>query len=185
MPWVSGLVRCGALAVALALVGCAEPVRERFTVQREGDLYFVREKQGWFSALFPCPPTFSRVHVGTRKVRMIHGACDADGQAYSLTFGRFLELAQGASSIDQIYEAAARELETWREGQRTSMSLVMLAGRPARYLSFAGIDGAAMNAHVWFLWAPEQQALYQVMVVGAAGRAQGERLARSLLVPSP
>lgn len=176
-----GALLCGATLLA----ACSDSLSDRFSVQQEGEGYFVREKRGWFSAIYPCKPSFSKVVFGASQVRMIHSACDSEGQAFSITFGRFMVPELAEPSAEQVYEAAVRGLESWRQAPRSQASLATVAGRPARYLTFSGIDGAAVNAHIWFLWAEEQRAIYQVMAVGTAGPTEGERLARSLVVPSP
>lgn len=162
-------------------------------MQREGERFFVRERRGWFSAMFPCQPAFSRVSFGTDKVRMLLATCKVDDAVFSITFGRF-KVPAGAvvPSVEQIYDLAIRGLDGWASrspaGAKQKLEETTLAGRSARYLSYRGADGGGNGntaTHLWLLWAEEQQAIYQIMVVGESGLAEGQRLARSMLVPSP
>lgn len=158
-------------------------------MQREGDRYFVRERRGWFSAMFPCKPEFSRVPFGTDKVRMILATCKLEEEVFSITFGRFkLPAGTVSPSVDQIYGLATRGMDGWASraaGGKLKLEETTIAGRSARYLSYQGVDAAGAAAHVWLLWAEEQQAIYQIMVVGKNGLADGQRMARTMLVPSP
>lgn len=177
-----------ALGATLAASGCSEPVSDRFSVQKDGERYFVREKRGWFSAMFPCQPKFSNIELGSDKIKMIVGNCQILDEAFSITFGRF-KLPPGMSaSGDQIYELAARSMDGWANRSasgRVKMDVVTLAGRTGRYFSHQIGGSGAATSHVWVLWAEEQQAIYQVMHVGNRGPTEGLRLARSMLVPSP
>lgn len=178
-----------ALTSLSALTACDAPAAERFSVQVDGDRFFVRERRGWFSVMLPCKPTFDQADFGSDKIRMQVASCTADGEAFSITFGRF-RLPKGASlSMDQIYERAARGVTAQGgrviAGGRLKMEEVNLAGRPARYLSYQNVDGNAASAHIWILWAEEQQAIYQIMQVGSRVPTEGLRIARSMLVPSP
>jgi hypothetical protein len=183
---VSRVLPLVALVLGVA-AGCSEPVSERFSVQKDGERYFVREKRGWFSALFPCEPKFSAVEFGSDKIKMVLANCQILDEVFSITFGRFKLPPGMAASGDQIYELAARGMDGWANrssSSRVKMDVVTLAGRSGRYFSYQGDTGAA-TAHVWVLWAEEQQAIYQVMLVGKRGPTDGLRLARSMLVPSP
>lgn len=176
------------LAALVLSASCSEPVSERFSVQKDGERYFVREKRGWFSAMFPCEPRFSNIEFGSDKIKMIVGNCRILDEAFSITFGRF-KLPQGlAASGDQIYELTTRTMDNWASRSATSrikMDVVTLAGRSGRYFSYQGSGSGSQTSHVWVLWAEEQQAIYQVMHVGTRGPTEGLRLARSMLVPSP
>lgn len=190
-PALPALPALTALLIGLSLAssaGCSESVDERFTVQEEGDRFFVREKRGWFSTMFPCRPRFSGVAVGTDKVRMVLATCQLGEEVFSITFGRF-KLPPGTVSptTDQIYELAGRGMDGWayrNETSRIQMDVVPLAGRSGRYFSFKNVPGGA-DAHVWVLWAEEQQAIYQLMLIGKRGPGEGQRMVRAMLVPSP
>lgn len=167
--------------LAGAAAGCAERLDERFAVQAEESRYFVRERGGAFSALLPCSPRFSRRKLERRSAPMIHASCEVDGQVVSLSY-RALEAAP--ASAEQLYDDVTQELEVWRDDARTTAAPAVVAGRPARYVAFDAIDGGRTDAAVWFVWVEEQRTLYQIMVVGTGGRRLGERVLRSLQVPS-
>lgn len=173
--------------LALAGAGCKE-APALFTVQEEGERFFVREAGGAFSALLPCRPEPSPVRARGSAAAPLQVACDREGQRLSITMLRHAALddpAFEAPPLAKIYEAAMRDLEGWRGAARGVSSVQKVAGRSAQYVAFSQLDGAATSAHVWLLWVEEQRTLYQVMVVGDAGPGAGEALARTLLVPSP
>lgn len=186
----TGMAAGTAAAMAAALLaGCEESAAERFAVQADGDRFFVRERRGWFSAMLPCKPELTKVEMGTDKIRMQVASCMVDGETYTITFGRFKIPAGAQLSMDQIYERAARGMDGVSArvvpGGRLKMEEVTVAGRPARYLSYQNIDGKSSSAHVWILWAEEQQSIYQIMQIGSRVPTEGLRIARSMLVPSP
>lgn len=177
----------GLVAIAVAGPGCRE-APARFTVQQEGEHYFVREAGGAFSVLLPCRPEPSAAPAPGGVLAPIQLACDRQGQRLSVTRLPHATLEDPSfepAPLAKIYETAMRQLEGWRGAARSDSSVRRVAGRPAQYVAFAQLDGAATAAHVWLVWVEEQRALYQVMVVGDGGPAPGEALARTLLVPSP
>lgn len=170
------------IAFALTATGCRE-TPARFTVQAEGERFFVRAVTGGFSVLLPCKPE-PAARGGSGQPLQI--ACDREGQRISLTvLPHAASPALDSPPLSKIYEAAMQELEAWRGASRSDSSVRKVAGRNAQYVVFSQIDGAAASAHVWLVWVEEQRALYQLMVVGDGGPALGEALARTLLVPSP
>jgi hypothetical protein len=193
-PLVAGLLALtpplwlSSLLALTSLAGCSESAEERFSVQAAGARFFVRERRGWFSTMFPCKPAFSSVPFGSDQIRMVLASCRADDEDFSITFGRF-KLPPGtvSPSMEQMYAMAGRGMDGWAsraEASRLKMEQVTVAGRPAIYLSFKGLPGGA-DAHVWVLWAQEQQAIYQIMSLGKRGPAEGQRMVRAMLVPSP
>jgi hypothetical protein len=171
----------------VSAVACSQSASDRFSVDVEGDRFFVREKKGWFSMLFPCRPSFSSVALGDDQLRLIHAACTVDSAAYSITFGRFKVPDGAAASLDQIYSLAERGMNQSSSlpvGAKMTIAEATIADRPARRLTYSGVPGG-LAVTSWILWAEEQQAIYQVMVIGNDDLARGERIIRSMLVPSP
>lgn len=172
------------VALALAAPGCRE-APARFTVQVEGERFFVREAKGAFSALLPCKP---EPRPPVRGGEPLQVACDREGQRLSITVlpqGALDDPTFEAPPLAKIYETAMRQLEAWRGAARSDSQVRTVAGRSAQYVVFSGLDGATTSAHVWLVWVEEQRTLYQLMVVGDGGPGPGEALARTLLVPSP
>jgi hypothetical protein len=178
-----------AVLAPLGLAGCSEtPVSERFTVQAEGDRYFVRERRGWFSAMLPCKPELSQASFGSDKIRMMVAGCNHEGDVFTITFGRFKVPAGAAPSVDQIYDQMVRGMEARVSGPAGSLvkiDQVSLAGRSARHITYENVAGSGATAHVWLLWAEEQQAIYNIMQLGSRSPLEGQRIVRSMLVPSP
>jgi hypothetical protein len=176
------------VALAAALVGCSEPVSERFTVQAEGERYFLRERRGWFSAMFPCKPEFAKAKLATDKIRMVVAACVVDGETFSITFGRFKVSAAESASLDRIYDQVINSMGNQVPGAaagRVKIESITVAGRPARYVSYQNVANTGASAHIWILWAEEQQAIYQILQIGDQSPAAGQRIIRSMQVPSP
>lgn len=178
-------VTCGVVG---GLGGCSEPVSERFTVQAEGERYFLRERRGWFSAMFPCKPEFAKAKLATDKIRMVVAACALDGETFSITFGRFKVSAAESASLERIYDQVVNSMGNQVPGAaagRVKIEATTVAGRPARFVSYQNVANTGASAHVWILWAEEQQAIYQILQIGDASPAAGQRIIRSLQVPSP
>lgn len=182
-----GCAHRGLLAVAVAVAGCRE-TPGRFTVQAEGERFFVREARGAFSLLWPCRPEVSEPPARAGELAPVQLACDRAGQRLSLTVLPHAVVGDPsfeAPPLAKLYETAMQQLEGWRGAARSASAVQRVAGRPAQYVAFSQLDGAATTAHVWLLWVEEQRSLYQLMTVGDGGSAPGEALARTLVVPSP
>lgn len=176
-------------ATSLTAGACSEtPVSERITVQAEGDRYFVRERRGWFSAMLPCKPQLSQATFGRDKIRMMVAGCTYEGDVFTITFGRFKVPAGEAVSVERIYDQFARVVDAQvsrSSGSRVQIDQVSLAGRAARHMTYENVAGTSTTIHVWLLWAEEQQAIYNIMQLGSRSPLEGQRIARSMLVPSP